>query len=153
MLPNGTEVTEYFGGYRTTFDYFDGFADGTDLLDCEETPVNNGVRISVVLDDNETCKTTVDNNGTEVDCASCTYCGVNEFHYALDCTNVDINENMVFTRALTCDESILPVLFPLDDNNGGVAIADSSPSVAFTLRRSFLVNMMATSLILHSIWK
>ena len=127
-LPNGTEVLEYVGGYGTTFQYLDGVvADGTDISNLEDPPAFNGVRISVLLDDNGICKTTVDNNGNEMDCASCTYCGRDDFNYAIDCTNVKINENMVFTRALTCDESILPVLFPLDKNDGNTKVVKVLP--------------------------
>jgi hypothetical protein len=169
LLPNGTEVIQYVGGWITSFTYYEGVENGTDTLALglnQTDSLQNGVSIEVVLNDDGTCKTTVHNNGTDMECASCTHCGFvdyDEFHYELDCTNVEINDNMVFTRTLTCDDSILPVLFPLDnDNDRGVVDeappAESNPVVAArnaaTISRdsALLTMIMVTSLIHYSVW-
>ncbi|KAL7474117.1 hypothetical protein ACHAW6_000111 [Cyclotella cf. meneghiniana] len=164
-LPNGTEVINYLGGYSTVFHFYDGVENGTDTIDW--SPPKNGVSIEVVLNDDGTCKTTVNNNGTEVECASCTHCGFedyDEFHYEMDCTNVEINQNMVFTRTLTCDDSILPVFFPLDnDDNDEDGDVDAAPtdevtpdaaapsSAALSCGSRMLAMIMMTSLIYYSI--
>ncbi|KAL7506091.1 hypothetical protein ACHAWX_000638 [Stephanocyclus meneghinianus] len=164
-LPNGTDVVEYLGGYSTVFNYYDGVENGTDTLDW--SPPHYEGSIEVVLNDDGTCKTSVNINGTEAECASCTHCGFDdydEFHYEMDCTNVEINPNMVFTRTLTCDDSILPIFFPLnnDDNDedGDVDAAPTdeatldaaAPSSATILRDSlFLAMITVTSLINYSV--
>lgn len=170
LLPNGTEVNEYLGGWSTRFTYYDNemVENGTNTMDVDVVPASNGVDITVTLSDDYICKTTVNNNGIEMDCASCRYCGVidnNEYRYEVDCTNLSVDNDddimVTFTRALTCDESILPVFFPLEKKqNDEVLPADDESilpqvkSAANSLTGPFLLTVIIViSFTYYSIWK
>jgi hypothetical protein len=123
--------TVYLGGYGTTFQFWKGLPNGTNI-DEEAIPpeADANLTVAVFRDDNNNNSCTVAVN--DVNCTSCDYCG-NET-YSTDCTNIQNG------RSVEC-EPLYPIYFPLlalpqqgeEDNVTSADRPTSSASVRGTL--------------------
>jgi hypothetical protein len=73
--------TIYVGGYTDTFDFYEGFPEGTVAPD----NATSWLTVTARRDDDDQCSVTVG----EANCNACAYCSEND-GYSADCTNVAV---------------------------------------------------------------
>jgi uncharacterized membrane protein YgcG len=103
-------TTIYSGGWSWTYNFIEGFDNGTDLSleDPDDVAAaETGLVVAITLDDDEVCEISVGNET----CAECSVADCAEFNVIYDCTNIDMGGMSMECVALE------PIFYPLSMSN------------------------------------